>query len=84
MSGEPKHTSTGVVVDHVGVRKLTALLVRLESGFQVKIRSGLTEGQRRNPPPVGTTVVVGWNTVMKNTGRPRAVTFLHPHLRRVA
>ena len=52
MSGEPKHTSTGVVVDHVGVRKLTALLVRLESGFQVKIRSGLTEGQRRNPPPV--------------------------------
>ena len=55
--------------------KLGALLVELPDGRRMRIGTGFSDGQRDNPPAVGTTITYRYRGLTK-TGLPRFVSFL--------
>ncbi len=52
-----------------------ALLVRLPGGQTLRLGSGLSDAQRRAPPPVGTTVTYRYNGTHAGSGLPRFARF---------
>ncbi len=55
---------------------LGALLVEMPDGRRFRIGSGLTEAQRRAPPPLGAWITYRYNGVNPRSGLPRFVRFL--------
>ena len=55
---------------------LGALLVEMPDGRRVRIGSGLTEAQRRAPPPLGAWITYRYNGVNPRSGLPRFARFL--------
>jgi DNA ligase-1 len=55
---------------------LGALLTKTEGGQTVKIGTGLYEGQRRNPPAIGSTITYAYRDKTPS-GKPRFASFLH-------
>lgn len=58
---------------HEGV--LGALRVRTEDGREFSLGTGLTDQQRRDPPPIGATVTYRYRDLTRN-GMPRFASFL--------
>jgi DNA ligase-1 len=55
---------------------LGALEVATAAGLRFRLGSGLSEAERRNPPPLGSWVSYRYNGVNENTGVPRFAHFL--------
>lgn len=55
---------------------LGALLVEMPDGRRFRIGSGLTQAQRRAPPPLGTWITYRYNGVNQRSGLPRFARFL--------
>ncbi|HMV54483.1 MAG TPA: DNA ligase [Rhodocyclaceae bacterium] len=55
---------------------LGALLVEMPDGRRFRIGSGLTEAQRRAPPPLGAWITYRYNGVNPRSGLPRFARFL--------
>lgn len=75
-----QHDAEAVVVAHVpGKGKyqgmLGAVVVVLPDGRQLRLGSGFTDEQRRNPPAIGSTVTYRYRD-RTSTGLPRFATFL--------
>lgn len=58
---------------HAG--RLGALWVELPNGVQFAIGTGLTDAERDNPPPIGSTITFKYNGFTK-AGKPRFASFL--------
>ena len=58
---------------HAG--NMGALRVRAEDGREFSLGTGFTDQQRRDPPPVGTTVTYRYHDLTR-TGLPRFASFL--------
>lgn len=75
-------TEATVVAHHPGKGKYTGLLgaleVRTPEGRQFLIGSGLSDAQRRDPPPVGSVVTYRYRDLTR-TGLPRFASFLRVH-----
>lgn len=54
---------------------LGALLVETEGGLRLKIGSGLSDGQRKAPPPIGSTITYKYFG-LSSKGKPRFASFL--------
>ncbi len=54
---------------------LGALLMQTDAGVQFKIGTGLSDAQRRNPPPIGTVITYRYRGVTVN-GVPRFASFM--------
>ncbi len=77
---KPWEDAEAVVIGHVpGKGKyagmLGALRVRADDGREFSLGTGFTEQQRRNPPPIGTTVTYRYRDLTRN-GQPRFASFL--------
>lgn len=77
---KPWEDAEAVVVGHVpGKGKyagmLGALRVRTVDGREFALGTGFTDAQRRDPPPVGTTLTYRYRD-LTNTGMPRFASFL--------
>jgi len=55
---------------------LGALLVEMPDGRRFRIGSGLTDAQRRTPPPLGTWITYRYNGINPRSGLPRFARFL--------
>lgn len=55
---------------------LGALVVRRDDGLQFRLGSGLTDAQRRHPPPIGSLVTYRYNGLTAK-GTPRFARFMH-------
>lgn len=69
-----------VVVDHLpgagrNKDRLGSLLVELPDGKRFKIGTGFTDGQRENPPPIGTTITFKYYGLYQS-GLPKFPSFL--------
>jgi DNA ligase-1 len=75
-------TEATVVAHHGGKGKYAGLLgaleVRTPAGRQFLIGSGLSDAQRREPPPVGSTITYRYRDIT-STGLPRFASFLRVH-----
>jgi DNA ligase 1 len=71
-----------VVAHHAGQGKYAGLLgaleVRTPAGRQFLIGSGLSDAQRREPPPVGSVITYRYRDLTR-TGLPRFASFLRVH-----
>jgi DNA ligase 1 len=77
---KPWEDAEAVVVEHLPGKgkyagQIGALRVRLADGRLLRIGSGLTDVQRRNPPPLGALVTYRYRG-MTSHGLPRFATFL--------
>jgi DNA ligase 1 len=77
---KPQLDTEAVVVAHVPGRgkyvgMMGALEVKTPGGIVFKIGTGFTDAQRKNPPPVGSTITYTYRDVTKN-GVPRFASFL--------
>lgn len=75
-------TEAQVLGHKVGKGKYTgmlgALLVKLPNGIEFYIGSGFNDEQRRNPPPLGSTVTFRYNGLTQN-GVPKFARFIRVH-----
>ena len=75
-------TEATVVAHHAGRGKYAGLLgaleVRTPAGRQFLIGSGLSDAQRREPPPVGSVITYRYRDLTRS-GLPRFATFLRVH-----
>jgi DNA ligase-1 len=74
------HDAEAVVVDHVAGRgrhkgRLGALRVQLPEGTTFSVGSGLTDAQRNDPPPIGTTITFRYQE-LTDGGVPRFPSFV--------
>ena len=81
---KPFEDAEAVVVAHLpGAGKyagmLGALVVQTPSGVRLRLGSGLTDAQRRDPPPIGATVTYRYVALNAN-GVPRHARFLRVRL----
>lgn len=79
---KPWEDAEAVVIGHVpGKGKyagmLGALRVRTSDGRKFSLGTGFTDEQRRNPPPIGSTVTYRYRD-MTGSGLPRFASFLRP------
>jgi DNA ligase 1 len=77
---KPAHDAEGTVVAHTPGRgkfwgKLGALEVETPEGVRFKLGTGLTDTQRKNPPPIGSVVTYRYRDVTPG-GKPRFASFL--------
>lgn len=57
--------------------RLGALIVRMSNGKEFSLGTGLSDNERRNPPPVGTTVTYSFTELTDGgTGVPKCAAFL--------
>ena len=77
-----RDTEAIVVAHHAGRGKYVGLLgaleVRTPEGRQFLIGSGLSDAQRREPPPLGSVITYRYRDLTR-TGLPRFATFLRVH-----
>jgi DNA ligase-1 len=74
------HDAEAVVIDHLIGRgrhkgRLGALLVRLPDGTEFSVGTGLTDAQRNDPPPIGTTITFRYQE-LTDGGVPRFPSFV--------
>jgi DNA ligase-1 len=74
------HTTEAVVIGHTdgqGNRDggTGALVCRLPNGVEFKVGTGLKTSHVRKPPPIGTTITVGYKRLTEN-GKPRDPRFI--------
>jgi len=74
------HDAEAVVIDHVAGRgrhkgRLGALLVKLPDGTEFSVGTGLTDAQRNDPPPIGTTITFRYQE-LTDGGVPRFPSFV--------
>ena len=79
---KPWEDAEAVVIGHVpGKGKyagmLGALRVRTSDGREFSLGTGFTDEQRRNPPPIGSTVTYRYRDIT-SSGLPRFASFLRP------
>ncbi len=77
---KPSYDAEALVLGHLDGRgKYTgmvgALLVRNTEGVQFKVGSGLKDSDRREPPPIGSTITYGYSG-KTHTGKPRFPRYL--------
>lgn len=77
---KPLRDTEAVVTAHLPGKgkytgKMGALQVRMPDGRSFKLGTGFTDAQRKNPPPVGSTVTYTYRDFTKN-GLPRFASFL--------
>ena len=77
---KPVSDAEGIVTAHIpGKGKfagmLGALQIKTEDGHSVKIGTGFSDEQRKNPPPVGSTITYSYRDITPN-GKPRFAAFL--------
>jgi DNA ligase 1 len=77
---KPISDAEGLVTAHIpGKGKyqgmLGALQIKTEDGHSVKIGTGLSDEQRRNPPPIGSTITYSYRDTTPS-GKPRFAAFL--------
>lgn len=77
---KPEADAEAVVVGHEPGKgrfagMLGALQVQTPDGLRIKLGTGLSEAQRRNPPPVGATVTYRYRELTPS-GKPRFASFL--------
>ncbi len=77
---KPVSDAEGTVIAHIpGKGKylgmLGALQIKTEDGHTVKIGTGLTDEQRKNPPPIGSTITYSYRDTTPS-GKPRFAAFL--------
>ncbi|MBS7807534.1 DNA ligase [Variovorax sp. PCZ-1] len=77
---KPVSDAEGVVTAHIpGKGKyqgmLGALQIKTEDGHSVKIGTGFSDEQRKNPPPVGSTITYSYRDTTPS-GKPRFAAFL--------
>ena len=53
-----------------------ALGVVLSNGVEFKVGSGLSDEDRKNPPPIGYVIIIKYQELGKDTGVPRFPTFI--------
>lgn len=80
---KPAQDAEAVVVGHVpGKGKyagmLGALEVKTASGVRFRLGTGLSDAQRQDPPPIGSTVTFTYRDITPN-GKPRFASFLRVH-----
>lgn len=77
---KPQADAEAVVVAHEPGRgrlagQLGALVVQTPEGLRFKLGSGLSDAQRRDPPPVGSTITYRYRELTPS-GKPRFASFL--------
>ena len=77
---KPVSDAEGIVTAHIpGKGKfagmLGALQIKTEDGHSVKIGTGFSDEQRKNPPPVGSTITYSYRDITPS-GKPRFAAFL--------
>jgi DNA ligase-1 len=77
---KPWEDAEAVVIGHLPGKgkhagNMGALRVRAEDGREFSLGTGFTDQQRRDPPPVGTTVTYRYHGLTR-TGLPRFASFL--------
>jgi DNA ligase 1 len=77
---KPVSDAEGIVTVHIpGKGKyqgmLGALQIKTEDGHSVKIGTGFTDEQRKNPPPIGSTITYSYRDLTPS-GKPRFAAFL--------
>ncbi|MBL8419172.1 MAG: DNA ligase [Dechloromonas sp.] len=77
---KPWEDAEAVVIGHLPGKgkhagNMGALRVRAEDGREFSLGTGFTDQQRRDPPPVGTTVTYRYHDLTR-TGLPRFASFL--------
>ncbi|TAG24552.1 MAG: DNA ligase [Burkholderiales bacterium] len=77
---KPVSDAEGIVTAHIpGKGKyqgmLGALQIKTEDGHSVKIGTGFTDEQRKNPPPIGSTITYSYRDTTPS-GKPRFAAFL--------
>lgn len=70
----------GIVTAHIPgkgkyQRMLGALQIKTEDGHSVKIGTGFSDEQRKNPPPIGSTITYSYRDTTPS-GKPRFAAFL--------
>lgn len=82
---KPWKDMEGSVVDHLpgkGRHKgvLGALTIKLEDGKMFELGTGLTDADRRNPPPIGSVVTFSYSGDFTKEGIPKCAAFLRVRL----
>jgi DNA ligase 1 len=77
---KPISDAEGIVTAHIpGKGKyqgmLGALQIKTEDGHNVKIGTGFSDEQRKNPPPIGSTITYSYRDLTPS-GKPRFAAFL--------
>ncbi len=77
---KPISDSEGIVTAHIAGKgkfagMLGALQIKTEDGQMVKIGTGFTDEQRKNPPPIGSTITYSYRDTTPS-GKPRFAAFL--------
>jgi DNA ligase 1 len=77
---KPVSDAEGIVTAHIpGKGKyqgmLGALQIKTEDGHNVKIGTGFSDEQRKNPPPIGSTITYSYRDTTPS-GKPRFAAFL--------
>jgi DNA ligase-1 len=77
---KPWHDAEAIVIAHQpGKGKysgmLGALRVRTSAGVEFMLGTGLSDSDRRNPPPIGSVVTFRYRE-LTNRGQPRFASFL--------
>ncbi len=77
---KPVSDAEGIVTAHIpGKGKfagmLGALQIKTEDGHSVKIGTGFSDEQRKNPPPIGSTITYSYRDTTPS-GKPRFASFL--------
>jgi len=77
---KPSLDTEAIVVNHVAgkgkyVGMMGALTVKTPDGITFNIGTGFSDGERRNPPPIGSTITYVYRDLTKN-GVPRFASYL--------
>jgi DNA ligase 1 len=77
---KPVSDAEGIVTAHIpGKGKYAAMLgalqIKTENGHSVKIGTGFSDDQRKNPPPIGSTITYSYQGTTPS-GKPRFAAFL--------
>jgi DNA ligase-1 len=81
---KPVSDAEGIVIAHIpGKGKyqgmLGALQIKTENGHTVKIGTGFSDEQRKNPPPIGSTITYSYRDTTPS-GKPRFAAFMRTRL----
>jgi DNA ligase 1 len=77
---KPVSDAEGIVTAHISGKgkyqgMLGALQIKTEDGHSVKIGTGFSDEQRKNPPPIGSTITYSYRDTTPS-GKPRFAAFL--------
>ena len=77
---KPVSDAEGIVTAHISGKgkfagMLGALQIKTEDGHTVKIGTGFSDEQRKNPPPIGSTITYSYRDTTPS-GKPRFAAFL--------